>query len=253
MTEGPFQSLDAVHEAMCRTLSAKGLEAEAKLVFSAAMELEHTGTDGWNGGTEVWDLNLRVPHYQLSCLEHNQRVSVESLLQDIVNDFLPEIGHWVHPHLVAGHKHDLNWRSEFSKHTSASVTNQGRARSDNVASIVCDGLLFRSKVEVLLYKALKSTGVTFAPLPVFLRGGRKYARAEPDFVLIKDGVMMIAEIDGEVWHSENVTDAHYRLRPFLDEGVELYRCKAKECNTPELAQQRAREILELLDKKRRQK
>ena len=39
------------------------------------------------------------------------------------------------------------------------ITNQGRVRSDNIAARVHDGLLFRSRPEVLFYEALKRKGV----------------------------------------------------------------------------------------------
>jgi len=39
---------------------------------------------------------------------------------------------------------------------------------------MCDGLLFRSQPEINLYRAFKALGITFAPLPVFIRGGETY-------------------------------------------------------------------------------
>lgn len=68
------------------------------------------------------------------------------------------------------------------------MTNQGRVRSKNVAPRERDGLLFRSQAEINLYLALKQVGVSFAPLPVFVRGGREYQRIEPDFIILKDGL-----------------------------------------------------------------
>lgn len=67
------------------------------------------------------------------------------------------------------------------------ITNQGRVRSDNIAARAFDGLLFRSQPEINLYGALKAAGVSFAPLPVFVRGGHDYRRIEPDFIIVKDG------------------------------------------------------------------
>ena len=60
--------------------------------------------------------------------------------------------------------------------TGERINNQGRVRSGNIAAKVYDGLLFRSRPEVLFYKALKRKGVPFAPLSVVLRGGLDYRR-----------------------------------------------------------------------------
>lgn len=84
--------------------------------------------------------------------------------------------------------------------TGQGVTNQGRARSDNLAPRMWDGLLFRSQQEINLYRALKSQAVSFAPLPVFVRGGTTYQRVEPDFLVIKDSIVLIVEVDGDTIH-----------------------------------------------------
>jgi len=88
--------------------------------------------------------------------------------------------------------------------------NQGRIRSDSIASRMCDGLRFRSEPEIHLYRALKSLGVTFAPLAVFIQGGDTYRRIEPDFVIYKDGELMIVEVDGDTVHRETPVEAHSR-------------------------------------------
>jgi hypothetical protein len=96
---------------------------------------------------------------------------------------------------------DPKWRDKARTWLAGDgVTNQGRVRSDNIASRECDGLLFRSEPEILLYKALKSLGLSFAPLPVFIRGGQTYRRIEPDFVIVKSGIVMIVEVDGDTVH-----------------------------------------------------
>lgn len=72
--------------------------------------------------------------------------------------------------------------------TGNNINNQGRVRSDNIATRASDGLLFRSQPEIFFYKALKSLGVPFAPLPVFVKGVESYGRIEPDFFIVKDGL-----------------------------------------------------------------
>lgn len=140
---------------------------------------------------------------------------------------------------------DVAWRDKATAWLAGkNVTNQGRVRSDNVAPITHDGLQFRSQEEVNLYKALKPLGVSFAPLPVFLRGGAQYRRIEPDFVIIKGGVIMVVEVDGDTVHHESPAEADTRTTMLENEGVNVYHVKASECRTIELAHRCAERILD---------
>lgn len=131
---------------------------------------------------------------------------------------------------------DKNWREKARAWVSGQgITNQGRVRSDNLAPRQCDSLLFRSNQEIHLYRALRGAGVAMAPLPVFVRGGETYRRLEVDFLLIKGGVAMVVEIDGDTVHRETPQEAHERLTMLGHEGVHIERVKAQECQTPELA------------------
>jgi hypothetical protein len=130
------------------------------------------------------------------------------------------------------------------------INNQGRVRSDNIAARQHDGLLFRSQPEINLYSALKSKGIYFAPLPVFLRGGATYQRLEPDFVLLHKGVMMVVEVDGATVHQESPAEAHARTQGLLREGVRVERVPADACETPEKAAQCATRLIEALERYR---
>lgn len=121
------------------------------------------------------------------------------------------------------------WREEAAAWVRGDgVNNQGRVRSDNIASREHDGLLFRSPAEINLYKALKAKGLTFAPLPVFIRGGPSYRRLEPDFLVIKDGYMFQVEVDGDTFHRESPVAAQSRTAPMEFEGVQVRRFSASE-------------------------
>jgi hypothetical protein len=116
--------------------------------------------------------------------------------------------------------HDPDWRSKAKSWLKGEgIHNQGRVRSDNPAPYSKDGLLFRSKAEINLYDALKNRGITFAPLPVFLRGGDDYRRIEPDFVIFQSGKIIVVEIDGPVFHAESPAEAHERTTMFYWEGA----------------------------------
>ena len=123
-------------------------------------------------------------------------------------------------------------------------------RSDNIAARQCDGLLFRSDEEINLYKALKAAGVSFAPLPVFIRGGREYRRIEPDFVLIIGGMVAVIEVDGDTVHQESPVEAHARTTMLVHEGAHVERIRASDCSTLEGAEVCAKRVLTSLAKVR---
>ena len=149
---------------------------------------------------------------------------------------------------------DPKWREKAEAWLAGkNVNNQGRVRSNNVAPLSCDGLLFRSRPEIHLYQALKSRGVSFAPLPVFVRGGEEYRRLEPDFVVLKDGALMIVEVDGDTVHEETPAEAHARTTMLLHEGAFVERVKASDCDTPEKARTCAETLVRILTKRKASK
>jgi very-short-patch-repair endonuclease len=81
-------------------------------------------------------------------------------------------------------------------------------------------------------------------------GGLEYKRVEPDFVIYKDGIVMIVEIDGDLYHSETPAAAHARLKFLLDEGARLERITASECDTPEKAREAVARVIATIDKLR---
>jgi len=122
------------------------------------------------------------------------------------------------------------WRSNAQKWLRGEgINNQGRVRSDNIAARQHDGLLFQSQAEINLHVALKSCGVYLAPLPVFIRGGATYQRREPDFVLVRNGVLMVVEVDGATVHKESPVEADERTQGLALEGVRVERVLAPNC------------------------
>jgi hypothetical protein len=144
---------------------------------------------------------------------------------------------------------DPDWRLKAKAWLKGEgVNNQGRVRSDNIAPYTKDGLLFRSKPEINLYQALKARGITFSPLPVFIRGGDNYRRVEPDFVIWKNGKFIVIELDGTPFHTETPVEAHERTIMFNWEGAHIERISAAECDTPEKAERIANQIQALINK-----
>jgi hypothetical protein len=137
-----------------------------------------------------------------------------------------------------------DWRLEMARMLSGeTISNQGRVRSDNIAAIQHDGLLFRSKPEVAFYRAAKRKGLPIAPLPVFIQGGSTYHRAEPDFVVIKDGVTLIVELDGNRFHRETPLEAQERLLFLTQQGLHLHRIASDRCLTDDDAIKCVNEVI----------
>lgn len=139
------------------------------------------------------------------------------------------------------------WRPSAETWSRGSaLSNQGRVRSDNVATITEAGLLFRSQPEVFLFNALQRKGVTLAPLPVFVRPNG--TRFEPDFLIVYEGVVLVVEVDGDWSHTEKPVDAHERLEVLTTEGVKLHRIRASACGSRADADNEAGRILDVLKK-----
>jgi very-short-patch-repair endonuclease len=130
------------------------------------------------------------------------------------------------------------------------VTNQGRVRSDNIASKQHQGLLFRSQAEITLFMALTRAKLAVAPLPVFIRIGKTYNRLEPDFVVVYKGLTFVVEVDGDTFHRELPADADKRLVPLTYEGVEVRRIRAAELQTNEAADAAVKELVDFMARRK---
>lgn len=228
-------------------------ELEVLLVSEASVDYYYTTSlsDG-----NLWSLLLEIDVRFYATLQRENTVkAVEDAIRSAGNHFLrSHEGDYlsqavISPRTVKNEK----WREEVRDYlTGRGVNNQGRVRSDNIAARQSDGLLFRSRPEILLFDAFKRMNLTFAPLPVFVRGGSVVRRLEPDFVLVKDGVVMVVEIDGPN-HRETPAEAHARLRPLDAEGAKVERISAEDCDTPEKANDCAMKVFKLLQKRLQQK
>jgi very-short-patch-repair endonuclease len=80
--------------------------------------------------------------------------------------------------------------------------------------------------------------------------GPRPKRIEPDFVVFKGGRVTIVEIDGGGFHPETPTAAHLHLKFLMDEGSDLERINAAECDTEHKAREVAERILAGIEKRR---
>lgn len=233
-------------------LKERGAAREIALILNSHADGVQSSYDNWNGGTYGWTLRLAVELGLFGRLSQEERDDAARIISEVAAPFFAELdNNCLDSVLIAPRAvENTQWRGDAAAFLGgAGISNQGRVRSDNIASREADGLLFRSTPEIHLYRALKEAGVTFAPLPVFLRGGNTYTRLEPDFVVLKDGVVMVVEVDGDTYHNESPVDAHQRLAPLDHEGAKIERVRATECETPEAAKACAARLLKILDKR----
>lgn len=242
--------LDACLATLARLYARDGAAFEVAVLANSHATFEAVDFDNWNGGTYGYQITLTVTPSLYCQLEAKRSALQKSFLerfQPLLEDYNNHsVNHFsIRPDIKA----DENWREKAKAWLAGSgVNNQGRVRSDNIATKECDGLLFRSQEEVCLYKALKPIGVSFAPLPVFVRGGKDYHRIEPDFLLVKDGITMVVEVDGDTVHRELPSEAHARTSILGLEGVHIERVSASDCRTQEQAEVCAKKMLGIIEK-----
>ena len=247
--------LDKVLRRAASILIQDGNQQAAALLAEARISVSHSRYDNWNGGQDFWLLSLVVPEQQY--FELQGREKLEERIKDAVAIPASVVSEadFFECKITTELQADPDWRQKTRQQISGKpITNQGRAHSQNVAAVEHDNLLFRSKPEICFYRALKSLGVVFAPLPVIVQGnvaGQKPARIEPDFIIFKDGLVTIVEIDTDAWHRETPHKAHVRLKFLLDEGARLERIGTNECDTYEKAREAADRILLGIEKRRR--
>ena len=194
--------------------------------------------DNWDGGIWTWLIKVFLsPQDWASFSDREERTKVQEELAKLADAVVSSEAH--------------RFTVQFSAVATSpltGVTNQGRGHSANPASIQHEGLLFRSRSEVLLYEALRDTGLLVMPLPVVIFRGQRYRRIEPDFVVIRRGMTFIVEVDGDRWHQESPVAAQERLRHLEDEGVRIIRVSAENCNSADLARQTAEDILSRIER-----
>ncbi|MGC5328985.1 hypothetical protein [Brevibacillus sp. SYSU BS000544] len=249
MSDPFIQQTESLLATIVRLFALEGSAKEVALLANSKVKIEQTGYDNWNGGIYFYTLFLQIP-INLYSQTNDVKEDLQKSICDKINSIIYE-DHCsfekvqISPLL----SNDPNWRDKANAWLNGNnISNQGRVRSDNIASRNCDGLLFRSQPEIYFYKALKSLGISFAPLPVFIKGGSSYKRIEPDFVVIKDGVILVVEIDGDTVHNETPAEAHDRTTMLLHEGVHFERLKADECDSEEKALLSARKMISIINK-----
>jgi hypothetical protein len=242
--------LESMLYSMARIFAADGAATEVAVITYSTPEVSEPYREEWNEPTNMYSVTLHVPiglflQFASRADDIEEKLNTKLLLFCDYNSHEQIRRLKLRPAVTD----EPDWRARAHAWLSGvGVSNQGRVRSDNVAPLSVNGLLFRSQQEINLYKALKEMGVSFAPLAVFIRGGDEYRRIEPDFFIVRNGFSMVVEVDGDTVHTETPEEAHARTTMLQHEGVHIERIRASECDTPEKARASARSLLETMNK-----
>ncbi len=254
--EPPFEPR-ALADTLIQVFMGRGAAREvAILTFAEECSFTNWRYDNYDGGTYGWMYSVRVTPRLYGQLSASDIEECEREIREALQELFKGVpAHWLEAvHISAAVQSAPQIREEALHWLNGEgINNQGRVRSTNIAARQEDGLLFRSQPEIYLYHALKRTGITMAPLPVFLRGGESYARIEPDFVLFSDRVLMIVEVDGGTVHRETPVEAEQRVSMFKNEGAFVHRVSSSACDTEEKARACAAELLKILIKLKAQR
>lgn len=115
-----------------------------------------------------------------------------------------------------------NWQNNLDNILTSITANQANKTYENSPKHMHDGLFFRSKTEIKIYKELIERGLLVLPLPLAVLGKRNFYR-EPDFIIFYEGKAGILEVAGTVWHPpETAAKENDRRRMFQKLGVDVY-------------------------------
>lgn len=250
MDERPFPMEDFL-ASLVEALKVKGDARAIVTVIEGICQFSHNDTD-W--GVDYWDLYISIPVHVFYALSDEERQATAATIRDTAVRFFgstPADGLrdvYITPAVAPAME---GWRAEAVRFVKGEgVTNQGRVRSDNIASQQHRGLLFRSKAEITLFEALSRAKLAVAPLPVFVRIGKNYNRIEPDFVVVFKGLTFVVEVDGDTYHKELPADADKRLVPLTWEGVEVRRIRAEDVKTEAMADSAVQELIEFMTRRK---
>lgn len=250
MSDQPFKIEDFI-ASLAEALKIRGdaraltaiLEGECRFTFAES-----------DYGMDFWILHVGLPVHIFYALSEEERTSIASVIEDVGRPFFASsLDDELRRVLITPKVSPATetWREEAIRFVRGEgVTNQGRVRSDNVASQQHLGLLFRSKVEITLFEALTRAQLAVAPLPVFVRIGKSYNRIEPDFVVVYKGLTFVVEVDGDTFHKELPAEADKRLVPLTYEGVEVRRIRAADVATEALADAAVRDLIQFMARRK---
>jgi hypothetical protein len=250
MTERPM-GMENLLASLVEALKIQGDARSIIVIVEGECCFEPFDTDF---GVDYLILDIALPVHIFYAMSDEERSTVAATIHEVAKPFFfstpdqslrdvvlrPKVG-----------EAQEGWRAEAIRFVKGDgVTNQGRVRSDNIASQQHRGLLFRSKAEITLFEAMTRAQLAVAPLPVFVRIGKMYNRLEPDFVVVFKGLTFVVEVDGDSFHRELPAEADKRLVPLTYEGVEVKRIRAADVATEEMADAAVRDLIQFMSRRK---
>lgn len=246
----PF-AIDDLLSSLVEALKIKGDARAIAALVESECELRIWDSDF---GVDSWQIFVSMPVHIFYALSDEERKATELSITDVGGHFFGSTpshalsGTVLAPNVTAA---SSTWRDEAIRFIKGEgVTNQGRVRSDNIASQQHRGLLFRSRSEIVLFEALTRAKLAVSPLPVFVRIGNSYNRLEPDFVVVYKGLTFVVEVDGDTYHRELPAEADKRLVPLTYEGVEVRRIRAADLTSDAAADNIVRDLVQFMAKRK---
>jgi hypothetical protein len=250
MAEGLFETENFL-ASLVEALKTQGDARSIIVVAEGECSFEPFDTDF---GVDYWILDIALPIHIFYAMSDEERKMVAAMIYEVAKPFFSSTSADSLRDVVLRPKvseAQEGWRAEAVRFVRGEgVTNQGRVRSDNIASQQHRGLLFRSKAEITLFEAMTRAKLAVAPLPVFVRIGKTYNRLEPDFIVIFKGLTFVVEVDGDSFHKELPAEADKRLVPLTYEGVEVKRIRAADVATDEMADAAVRDLVQFMSRRK---
>ena len=149
-------------EALTNLFASDGDTRAVAIIALGKATILQTDYDNWDGGQTGFTVYIEIPqnlYHQLEGKHGEIEETFKEKAKEIVRLYERE---WIAGFVITTELvEDPHWRKAKSWVAGQGISNQGRARSDNLAPRSADGLLFRSQPEIYLYRAFKSLGISY--------------------------------------------------------------------------------------------
>ena len=81
-------------------LRAKGENDALRVITQAEIDLQQTGTDNWNGGTELWTIYIRLPVSVFVSIDTHRQEIADVINTNIQLVFGKDEGFWVNSEIA---------------------------------------------------------------------------------------------------------------------------------------------------------
>ncbi|MCJ2373885.1 abortive infection family protein [Pseudomonas sp. RGM 3321] len=108
--EQPEQILATVHA----LLRAEGMGEAAAIVREYPAHIEQTGYDSWNGGTNIYDVQFKLPAQDYARLGAKRSQLEEQITARLRTAIEPETQDWYSAKIVPAREQQADWRSDSS-------------------------------------------------------------------------------------------------------------------------------------------